>query len=143
MVRSTAHLIQKTVFLSVNNPRTPMAEAQLLVQGLIDSLGAADVSGIVLAGTERWLCLIEGPAAQVEEVTSAIELKLRPKEWHVLMTDARARARMFPDLRIGWRSGCSHLEMVALVSDLRRHGTRTQLWFFDANETLHLLEPDD
>jgi hypothetical protein len=110
MVR-TAQLIQKTVFLSVNNPLTPMAETHTEVAQLMERVDLRGVTGVVLAGLERWLCMLEGEHAQVQTATALLEGHLRPKQWHVLMSDSRAKLRMFPGSNLHWRSRCSHLEM--------------------------------
>jgi hypothetical protein len=140
MVRS-AQLIQKTVFLSVNNPLNPMEEIQDWVEKLCARLAAHSVTGMVLAGSDRWLCLLEGEAVHVEAIVQSIQRHIRPREWHVLMTDERARVRMFPQHRVGWRSNCSPLEMAAFLSDLRRQTSRTQLWHVKVNDVSALLEP--
>lgn len=138
-----AQLIQKTVFLSVNNPLTPMSDIQTWMEAMC-ALGTANsITGVVMAGSDRWICLLEGLEPQLEAITQAIRLHLRPRQWHVLMTDARARVRMFPHGAVGWRNGCNMLEMSAFLSDLRRHVSRTQLWHTDANALLALLEPQD
>jgi hypothetical protein len=142
MVRS-AQLIQKTVFLSVNNPLTPMSEIQTWVEAMCVLDTASSITGVVMAGSDRWVCLLEGLEPQVEAMTQTMRLQLRPRQWHVLMTDARARVRMFPGSAVGWRNGCNMLEMSAFLSDLRRHTSRTQHWHTDANALLALLEPKD
>lgn len=142
MVRS-AQLIQKTVFLSVNNPLTPMSDIQTWVEAMCALDTASSITGIVMAGSDRWICLFEGLESEVEAITQAIRLHLRPRQWHVLMTDARARVRMFPNRAVGWRNGCNLLEMAAFLSDLRRHTSRTQQWHTDANAVSVLLEPQD
>jgi Sensors of blue-light using FAD len=142
MVRS-AQLIQKTVFLSVNNPLTPMSDIQTWVAAMCALDTANGITGIVMAGSDRWICLFEGPEPQVEAITQAIRLQLRPRQWHVLMTDARARLRMFPNRTVGWRNGCNLLEMAAFLSDLRRNTSRTQYWHTDANTLWALLEQQD
>jgi Sensors of blue-light using FAD len=142
MVRS-AQLIQKTVFLSVNNPLTPMSEIQTWVEVMCALDTASNITGVVMAGSDRWVCLLEGLQYQVEAITQAIRLNIRPRQWHVLMTDARARVRMFPNSAVGWRNGCNMLEMAAFLSDLRRHTSPTQHWHTDANALSALLEPKD
>ncbi len=142
MVRS-AQLIQKTVFLSVNNPLTPMSDIQSWVEAMCGLDTASSVTGMVMAGSDRWICLFEGQESQVEGITQAIRQHVRPRQWHVLMTDARARVRMFPDSAVGWRNGCNLLEMSAFLSDLRRHTSPTQQWHTDANAVSALLEPQD
>lgn len=142
MVRS-AQLIQKTVFLSVNNPLTPMSDIQTWVEAMCALDTASSITGIVMAGSDRWICLFEGLESEVEAITQAIRLHLRPRQWHVLMTDARARVRMFPNRAVGWRNGCNLLEMAAFLSDLRRHTSRTQHWHTDAHAVSVLLEPQD
>jgi hypothetical protein len=142
MVRS-AQLIQKTVFLSVNNPLTPMSEIQTWVEALCALDTANSITGVAMAGSDRWVCLLEGLEPQVEAITQAIRLHLHPRQWHVLMTDARARVRMFPGRAVGWRNGCNMLEMSAFLGDLRRHTSRTQHWHTDANALFALLEPQD
>ncbi len=142
MVRS-AQLIQKTVFLSVNNPLTPMSDIQAWVEAMCALDTASSITGIVMAGSDRWICLFEGVEPEVEAITQAIRLHLRPRQWHVLMTDARARVRMFPNRAVGWRNGCNLLEMAAFLSDLRRHTSRTQHWHTNASAVSILLEPQD
>jgi Sensors of blue-light using FAD len=138
-----AQLIQKTVFLSVNNPLTPMSDIKTWVEAMCALDTANSITGIVMAGSDRWICLFEGLEPQVEAITQAIRLHLRPRQWHVLMTDARARVRMFPNSAVGWRNDCNMLEMAAFLSDLRRHTSRTQHWHTDANTLSALLEPQD
>jgi hypothetical protein len=140
MVRS-AQLIQKTVFLSVNNPLTPMAETHTEVAQLMERVDLRGVTGVVLAGLERWLCMLEGEHAQVQTATALLEGHLRPKQWHVLMSDSRAKLRMFPGSNLHWRSRCSHLEMAVFLSDLRRVPSRSQHWHVGVDQTLRLLEP--
>jgi Sensors of blue-light using FAD len=142
MVRS-AQLIQKTVFLSVNNPLTAMSDIQTWVEAMCALDTANSITGIVMAGSDRWICLFEGSEPQVEAITQAIRLHVRPRQWQVLMTDARARARMFPNSAVGWRNGCNLLEMAAFLSDLRRHTSRTQHWHTDVKALSALLEPQD
>ena len=140
MVR-TAQSLQKTVFLSVNNPLTPMADTQAWVQQMCAQVHASSVTGMVLAGAERWLCLMEGEAEQVGAMLAMMQRHARPRQWHVLMSDQRARARMFPQHRMGWRNACTPLEMAAFLSDLRRHPGRTQAWHFSLNDIFAMLEP--
>jgi hypothetical protein len=142
MVRP-AQPIHKTVFVSVNNPLTPMAETQLWVQQVLLAAPAPGVTGIVLAGTDRWLCLLEGDATQLTAMTRGIERQQRPRQWQVLMSDSRARSRMFVQQPVVWRSGCSLLEMAVFLNDLRRYSSRTQVWHVDAHSALALLEPAD
>jgi hypothetical protein len=140
MVRS-AQILHKHVFLSVNNPRTPMPDTQTRVQQLCAGVGRESVTGMVLAGSERWLCLLEGSAEQVQELSAGIERLERPSQWHLLMTNANARGRMFPQHRLGWRNGCTPLEMAAFLSDLRRSPSRSQLWHIPLDTIFGLLEP--
>ncbi len=142
MVRS-AQLIYKTVFLSVNNPRTPMADIQAWVESTCALDTASTITGLVLAGSDRWICLFEGLEPQVLAITQAMRLHLHPRQWHVLMTDARVRVRMFPQRPVGWRHGCNLLEMAAFLNDQRRQTSRTQHWYTDTNALSALLEPQD
>ena len=142
MVR-TAQTIYKTAFLSVNNPRTPMADTQAWVLQWVARAGSSSVTGMVLAGPDRWLCLLEGLEAQVTVLTAAIESHERPKHWHVLMTDSRAKARMFPQHRLGWIGLATPLEMAAFLGDLRRNTARSQIWHATVDEILPLLEPKE
>jgi Sensors of blue-light using FAD len=142
MVRP-AQLIQKTVFLSVTNPLTQMTDTQAWVQQACAREGASSLTGMVLAGSDRWLCLLEGEQLQVDAMTRAIQLHVRPREWHVLMTDSRAKTRLFPQQRVGWRPDCTLLEMAAFLSDLRRYTSRSQLWHINDHQVAALLEPGD
>jgi hypothetical protein len=142
MVRS-AQLIYKTVFLSVNNPLTPMQETQAWVESMCASDAATSITGLAMAGSDRWICLLEGAEAQVEAMTQSMRLQLRPRKWQVLMTDARARARMFSRGGLGWRNHCNLLEMAAFLSDLRRQSSRTQHWSVASSALSALLEPQD
>jgi Sensors of blue-light using FAD len=140
MVRS-AQILYKCVFLSVNNPRTPMADTQDRVEQLCTSAGAGSVTGMVLAGRERWLGFLEGDALEVNAVVAAIERHERPRRWYKLMTDGDAKGRMFPQHRIGWRNDCSPLEMAAFVSDLQRNPSQSQVWQIPLIHIFELLEP--
>jgi hypothetical protein len=140
MVRA-AQILHKHVFLSVNNPRTPMSETQTRVQQLCGGVDCESVTGMVLAGSERWLCLIEGATEQVLDLSAALERQERPRQWHLLMTNSNARARMFPQHRLGWRNGCTPLEMAAFLSDLRRGPSRNQIWHVPLDAIFELLEP--
>jgi Sensors of blue-light using FAD len=142
MVRS-AQTIYKTAFLSVNNPRTPMADTQAWVLQWVARACLNGVTGMVLAGPDRWLCLLEGSEAQVTTLAAAIERHERPKQWHLLMTDSRAKVRMFPQHRLGWHSQATPLEMAAFLGDLRRNPARSQTWHATIDEVLPLLEPQD
>ena len=138
-----AQLIQKTVFLSVDNSLTQMSDTQAWVLRMSAQAGSSSITGMVLAGSDRWLCLLEGEEHQIESLTQDMRRHLRPKEWHVLMTDARAKARWFPQYRMGWRTNCSLLEMASFLSDLRRFTSRSQLWHITAHAVAALLEPMD
>lgn len=140
MVRS-AQILQKSVFLSVNNPRTPMADTQARMQALCASAPMYSVTGMVLAGSERWLCCLEGDAAQVEQIVAAVERLERPRQWHLLMTNNHAKVRMFPQHRLGWRNGCSPLEMAAFLSDLSRSPLRGLVWHIPLDNIFAMLEP--
>jgi hypothetical protein len=140
MVRS-AQILYKSVFLSVNNPRTPMPETQDRVQRLCTSPGTDNVTGMVLAGRERWLCYLEGDALEIAAITAAVERHEKPRQWHMLMTDVQAKGRMFPNQRIGWRNDCAFLEMAAFLSDLQRNPTRSQIWQTPIPDIFELLEP--
>jgi hypothetical protein len=142
MVRS-AQTIYKTAFLSVNNPRTPMADTLAWVLQRVARNCSSSVTGIALAGQDRWLCLLEGSEAQVSTLAVEIERQERPKQWHVLMTDSRAKARMFPQHRLGWHSQATPLEMSAFLGDLRRNTARSQIWHASIDEILPLLEPKE
>jgi Sensors of blue-light using FAD len=140
MVRS-AQILYKSVFLSVNNPRTSMADTQDRVQQLCTSPGTDSVTGMVLAGRERWLCYLEGDALGINAINAAIERHDRPRQWHKLMSDGHAKGRMFPQHRIGWRNDCSPLEMAAFLSDLQRTPSPSQVWHVPINHICELLEP--
>lgn len=140
MVRA-APIIQKSVFLSVNNPRTPMAETQSRVLAVRAGANADSISGMVLAGSERWLCCLEGEAAQVQSIIAMLEQQERPRQWHLLMTNSHVKTRMFPQHRLGWRNGCTPLEMAAFLSDLNRSASRTQIWHIPLHDIFALLEP--
>jgi Sensors of blue-light using FAD len=140
MVRS-AQILYKSVFLSVNNPRTPMSDTQDRVQRLCTSPGTDSVTGMVLAGRERWLCYFEGDALEITAMTAAIEQHERPRQWHMLMTDVHAKERMFPHRRIGWRNDCTPLEMAAFLSDLQRNPSNSQVWQVPISHIFELLEP--
>lgn len=138
-----APLIHKTVFLSVNNPLNQMADSQAWVRQLSVRVGASSVTGMALAGHDRWLCMLEGELAQVEAMAAAIERRERPKQWTVLMTNPRTRERMFPQHRIGWSDGATPLEMTAFLSDLRRHSSRSQIWHISVEDAASLFESDE
>jgi Sensors of blue-light using FAD len=140
MVRP-ALLIQRTVFLSVNNPLMNMADTQAWVQQLSARATATSVTGMVLAGCDRWLCLLEGEPSQVESMVQAVQRHIRPKEWHVVMTNTRAKGRLFPHRPIVWRMDCSMLEMAFFLSDLRHCKSRSQTWHVNAHALTALLEP--
>jgi Sensors of blue-light using FAD len=140
MVRP-ALLIQRTVFLSVNNPLMNMADTQAWVQQLSARATASSVTGMVLAGCDRWLCLLEGEPIQVELMVQAMRRHIRPKAWHVVMTDARAKVRLFPHYPVVWRADGTMLEMACFLSDLRHGKSRSQMWHLDAHALTALLEP--
>jgi Sensors of blue-light using FAD len=140
MVRP-ALLIQRTVFLSVNNPLANMADIQDWVQEFAARATASSVSGMVLAGGDRWLCLLEGESTQIESMAQAIRRHIRPKEWHGVMTDTRAKVRCFAHHGVVWRGDCSMLEMAFFLSDLRRYTSRSQIWHITAHALTALLEP--
>lgn len=142
MVQS-AHLLQTTVFLCVDNPLTQMLETQSWVQQMATQLGSTSVTGMVMAGSDRWLCLLEGEPDQVELMAQALRRHVRPRTWHVMMTDNQAKTRFFPQHRIGWRADCTLLEMAAFLSDLRRYVTRSQVWHISEHAVAGLLEPVD
>jgi hypothetical protein len=141
MVRS-AHLFQTTVFLSVCNPLTPMADTQAWVQQLA-AQHSSSVTGMAMAGSDRWLCLLEGESADVDAMALSIQHHVRPRTWHVLMTDTQAQTRFFPLQRVGWRADCTLLEMAAFLGDLRRYITRSQVWHVSEHAVAALLEPVD
>lgn len=140
MVR-TAQTLHNAVFLSVNNPLTQGADTQSWMQQLLDHAQASSVSAMVLAGPDRWLCLIEGPVAQVSQITAAMQRHLRPREWYVLSTNEHAGERMYPQHRMGWRSDATPLEMAAFLSDIGRYASRTQTWHISLRDAFELLEP--
>jgi Sensors of blue-light using FAD len=142
MVR-LAQLLQTTVFLSVDNPLTQMADTQAWMQGLAAQAGSSSVTGMVLAGSDRWLCLLEGEPAHVESMALTIERHVRPRAWHILMTDAQATVRFFPQHRIGWRADSTLLEMAAFLGDLRRAASSSQVWHTSTHAVAALLEPSD
>ncbi len=138
-----AQFIQKTVFLCVNNPRISMPETRIKVQELLERSDLSEVTSRVLAGTERWLCILEGPANTVAVATAALNTRLQPKQWQVLVSDARALQRIFAQPSFEWRDSCSYLEMVSFLSDMRRAPLRSKVWLAELNESLILLEPAD
>lgn len=140
MVR-TAQSIYKTAFLSINNPLTPMADTQAWALQWVARAACSSVTGMVLAGQDRWLCLLEGSDTEIRALVNAVERRERPKQWLVLMTDTRAKSRMFPQHRLGWGSGATPLEMAAFLGDLRRNTARSQVWHADVHTVLPLLEP--
>lgn len=140
MVRP-AQPIYKTAFLSINNPLTPMADTQAWALQWVGRAVCGSVTGMVLAGQDRWLCLLEGSDVQVSALANAMQRRERPKQWLLLMTDPRAKMRMFPQHRLCWRDGATPLEMAAFLGDLRRHTARSQVWHADVNTVLPLLEP--
>ncbi len=139
MVR-IAPLIYKTVFLSVNNPLTPMLDTQTWMEQWTARASANRVTGMAMAAADRWLCLLEGEAAQIKTLLSAIERHERPKLWMVLMHDPRAKTRVFPRHRLGWRNDATPLEMGFFLSDVRRHASRAQVWHTSVEDALPLVE---
>lgn len=139
MVR-TAQLIYKTVFLSVNNPRTHMPDTQMWVEQWVAHTRASSVTGLAMAAADRWLCLLEGEMAQVQALLAAIERHERPKLWMLLMYEAHAKCRVFPQHRLNWRNDATPLEMGLFLSDVRRHASHTQVWHTSVEDTLPLLE---
>ncbi len=142
VMTKAAQLIHKTVFLSVNNPLNQMADSQAWVRQLCARAGASSVTGMALAAHDRWLCMLEGELAQVVALEAAIKRRERPKHWVVLMTNPRARERMFPQHRVGWSNDATPLEMVAFLSDLRRHSSRSQVWHISVEDAAPLCESD-
>ncbi len=138
-----AQFIQKTVFLCVNNPRTSMPETRIKVQELLERPDLSEVTSRVLAGAERWLCVLEGPANVVAAAMVALEGRLQPKQWQLLVSDLQARQRIFTHPSFEWRDRCSYLEMVSFLSDMRRAPLRSKVWRADLDESLLLLEPLD
>lgn len=138
-----AQLLQTTVFLSVDNPLTQMADTQAWMQEMAAQAGTSKVTGMVLAGSDRWLCLLEGEPAHVEALALTIQRHVRPRAWHVLMTDVQAPIRYFPQHRIGWRADSTLLEMAAFLGDLRRAASPSQVWHTSAHAVAALLEPSD
>jgi hypothetical protein len=98
------------------------------------------IGGMVMLDNERWLCFIEGPAESVEQLVKQIESQLKPRFLHILMTDRRARGRLFGQLDLGWRHDCTPLEMVAFIADIKRHGTKSQEWHLSMDECVNLLD---
>jgi hypothetical protein len=139
MVR-TAELIYKTAFLSVSNPLTPMLDTQAWVEQWAARTSASSVTGMVIAATDRWLCLLEGEVMQVKALLAAIERHERPKLWMVLMHEPRAKSRVFPQHRLGWRNDATPLEMGFFLSDIRRHASRSQVWHTSVEDALPLVE---
>jgi Sensors of blue-light using FAD len=142
MVR-LAQLLQTTVFLSVDSPLTQMADTQAWMQGIATQAGTHSVTGMVLASSDRWLCLLEGEPAHVDALALTIQRHIRPRAWHLLMTDTHATTRFFPQHRIGWRADSTLLEMAAFLGDLRRAASTSQIWHTSAHAVAALLEPSD
>ncbi len=120
-----------------------MADSQAWVYQMCARAGASSVTGMVLAAQDRWLCMLEGQLAQVEALAAAIERRERSRQWVVLMTNPRARERMFPQHHVGWRNGATPLEMTAFLSDLRRHSSRSQIWHISVEDAAPLFESDE
>ena len=104
---------------------------------------AGGVSGMALAGHDRWVCLLEGALNQVEALQTGIINITRPKALHLLQVDPRNKQRTFPHQQIGWRFDASVLEMAAFVSDLHRYSRRASLWTMPLAAITPLLEPQD
>jgi Sensors of blue-light using FAD len=135
-----AQLIYKTVFLSVNNPRTHMPDTQTWVEQCVARTSASSVTGLAMSAADRWLCLLEGEMAQVQALLTAIEQHERPKLWMVLMHEPRAKTRVFPQHRLSWRNDATPLEMGFFLSDVRRHASRAQVWHTSVEDALPLVE---
>lgn len=98
------------------------------------------IGGLVMLDNERWLCLIEGPGDAVTHLVKDIESQLKPRVLQVLMTDRRARTRLFGHQHLVLRHHCTPLEMAAFLADIRHHGGKGQLWHIDTDTCLRLLD---
>ena len=141
MARTPLPPLYKTVFLSVNNSLTPMSDTQARVLEWAGRSAASSITGMALAGHDRWLCLLEGDQPQVSALVNVIKRHERSRPWTLLMTEPRAKLRMFPQHRLGWQNHATPLEMAAFLSDLRRLPSRSQVWHASHHETAALLEP--
>ncbi len=139
MARS-AELIHRIVFVSVNNPRTPMPDTASIVQEEHARV-TGHVSGMAIAGSERWLCMLEGRVQAVEQLHAGIIHRTRPKALHLLMTDDRAKQLLFPTEKIGWRFNAPLLEMASFVNDLHRGSRKASLWSMSLFDITSLLDP--
>lgn len=135
-----AERIHRTVFISISNPLSSMADTARLVQGELERV-AAGVSGMALCCSDRWVCMLEGNFAEVECLSAGIVNITRPRTLHRLMTEPRAQQLIFPQHRIGWRFDAPLLEMAAFVNDLHRYSRRASLWSMSLSQITALLEP--
>ncbi len=117
-----------------------MLDTQTWVEQSVARASASQVTGMAMAAADRWLCLLEGDAAQVQALLAAIERHERPKVWSVLMYEAHAKIRVFPQHRLCWRNDATPLEMMFFLSDVRRHASRSQVWHTSVEDALPLLE---
>jgi Sensors of blue-light using FAD len=140
MVRATQQ-IHASVFLSVNNLLTSAADIHAWTQQTALRSHASNITGMAVAGHDRWLCLLEGDQAQVEALLGSIQTHGRPRTWQVLMSNKHARQRLFPQRRLGWQADATPLQMAAFLSDLRRHSSASQVWHTSVEDALPWLEP--
>jgi hypothetical protein len=132
--------IYKTVVFAVHPSTGNPVHAQQAVQDWCTRHAAHSLSGVVLAGPDRWLALLEGDAGEVQALLAqlAAQLDLEPV---VLMRDPQAKQRSFGHWPIAWREGCNALEMAVFLGDLRRYSSRSQIWHVPVNALPELLEP--
>ena len=137
-----AESIHRIVFISVSNPLSCMADTAAQVQEERTRV-AGGVTGMAVAGHDRWVCILEGAFDQVEALHAGIINITRPKALHLLLADPRNKQRVFPHHQIGWRFDAALLEMAAFVSDLHRYSRRASLWKMPLAAITPLLEPQD
>lgn len=133
--------IHASVFLSVNNLLTSAADIYAWTQQTAQRSHASSITGMAVAGHDRWLCLLEGDHAQVQALLGSIQTHGRPRAWHVLMSNKHARQRLFPHHRLGWHADATPLQMAAFLSDMRRHSSASQVWHTNVEDALPWLEP--
>ena len=131
--------IHRIVFISISNPLSSMADTARLVQDELERV-AAGVSGMAIACSDRWVCMLEGDCAEVKCLLAGIVNITRPRTLHLLLTEPRAKQLIFPQHRMGWRFDAPLLEMAAFVSDLHRY-SRASLWALPLSQITALLEP--
>ncbi len=134
-------LIHRTVFICICNPLTSMADTARQVQEELERV-AVGVSGMAMACSDRWVCMLEGSFSEVEFLFAGIANITRPKAMHLLMADSRAKPLLFPQHRIGWRLSATFLEMAAFVNDLHHNNRHASHWSMSLSDITALLEPD-